>query len=99
MKLMITIIGLFILSSCHTIKSNTRHDKDIVELQKQIVNIKDQLRSHSFMIEIDACVVNYNKCMHDSSDKRKCWHTQEACVIAVHRMYKSGNVLKHQRSR
>lgn len=94
MKLILTLIGLFILSSCQTTKSNNEYDVEFKKIQKQIVNIKDLLRSHSFMIEIDACVINYNKCMHDSSDKRKCWNTHEACVVAVHRMYKNGNVLK-----
>lgn len=92
MKLILVII---MLSGCATtqqdkpVEQNTELSEQSVELLEKYHDVQDQLYRHNYLMSINTCFINHNKCLIQTSEKKQCWARHEKCVINTYRIHKA----------
>jgi hypothetical protein len=70
-------------TACTMTKSNRDEEFDLRLRQQESLNL-----SHSFLIDIDRCFIDYLMCKGKKNVvQTKCWGAHEQCVINTYRMY------------
>jgi len=79
---------MLLLSGCATTQVNQPVIQD-AELLKKYQELQNQSYRFSFLMNMNTCFINHNKCMIHIGKKKQCWKSHERCVVDTYRMYKA----------